>query len=195
MGSTWFYLSYLLIALSWGVPASCLLHESPSDRQVAQSRRHVPRESFEYLCRDTVNSLVTTKSGSRNHWDTSGTGQLCFGHFRLLHLSICRHFFGFWLVIFSQAEAVEFHDASGDLISFKLNGQCLRFFATWKVVNSVNSLICPDIPCPPGNGGVDFYINGQKEVSDVDCPWLRDMSVIFKSLCPRCGGQIVVCRM
>jgi len=40
-----------------------------------------------------------------------------------------------------QAEAVEFHDASGDLISFKLNG----------------------------NGGVDFYINGQKEVSDVDC--------------------------
>lgn len=37
---------------------------------------------------------------------------------------------GFWLVIFGQAEAVEFHDASGDLISFKLNGQCLRFFAT-----------------------------------------------------------------
>ncbi len=39
---------------------------------------------------------------------------------------------------------MEFHDASGDLISFKLNGQCLRFFATSKVVNS---LICLDIPC------------------------------------------------
>lgn len=40
-----------------------------------------------------------------------------------------------------QAEAVEFQDASGDIVSFKLNG----------------------------NGGVDFFLNGHKEVSDVDC--------------------------
>lgn len=40
-----------------------------------------------------------------------------------------------------QAEAVEFVDASGDIVSFKLNG----------------------------NGGVDFFLNGHKEVSDVDC--------------------------
>lgn len=40
-----------------------------------------------------------------------------------------------------QAEAVEFQDTSGDIVSFKLNG----------------------------NGGVDFLLNGHKEVSDVDC--------------------------
>lgn len=194
MGSTWFYFSYLLIALSWGVPASCLLHESPSDRQVAQSRRHVPRESFEHLCRDTVNSLVTTKSGSRNHWDTSGTGQLRFGHFRLLHLSICRHWSAFGLSFLVRLKQWNFMmpPETSSLSNWMVNAwdslQRERWWTRW---TPGYALI---FPCPPGNGGVDFYINGQKEVSDVDCPWLRDMSVIFKSFCPRCGGQIV-CRM
>ena len=63
-----------------------------------------------------------TLRGSRNYWDASGTGQCLHNIFDQLSAAIVRPFCYLWDVT-HKAEAVEFQDASGDIVSFKLNGQ------------------------------------------------------------------------